>query len=140
MDHPNIIKIFGSEFRGEEVFIFLEYASQGDLYSALFNTGRPPISLRKKIRIFIQCVQALGYMHDQGILHRDLKLENILLTNNYDVRLCDFGWAIEEKHPSRRRSMCGTVEYMAPEVFQRKPHTSKIDIWALGGIRVPANF
>ena len=71
-------------------------------------------------------------MHKKGILHRDLKLENVLLDENMDVKLCDFGWSIEKNHPERRQSMCGTIEYMAPEIFQGKPQTTKIDIWALG--------
>lgn len=132
MDHPNIIKIYGSEFTREQVFIFLEYASKGDLYGKIHNTSSPPLSFQNKIKIFIQTLQATEYMHKKGFLHRDLKLENILLTENLDARLCDFGWAVEKHHPKRRKSMCGTVEYMAPEVFQRKPHTIKVDVWALG--------
>jgi aurora kinase len=132
MDHPNIIKIYGSELVEDKIYIFLEYASKGDLYRNLHNVSLPPLSLRNKLKIFIQCVQGIQYMHSKGIIHRDLKLENILLTENLDARLCDFGWAIKEDHPKRRKSMCGTIEYMAPEIFEKNSQTSKVDIWALG--------
>lgn len=139
MRHPNIIKIYGSEFTKKQVFIFLEYAPKGDLYAMIHDSPNSPLSFKNKIKIFIQILQATEYIHKMGFLHRDLKLENILLTDNLDARLCDFGWAVEKNHPKRRKSICGTVEYMAPEVFQRRPHTLKVDVWALGNCFLLAN-
>lgn len=134
MDHPSIIKVHGSEFKEKEVFLFLEYASAGDLFHALHFPRRlpKPLTFALKMKIFVQSVLGVEYMHSKGILHRDLKLENILLNEDLDAKLCDFGWAVELNHPKRRRSMCGTIEYMAPEVFDQSPHTTKVDIWALG--------
>ena len=134
LSHPNIIKIFGSDFLKGNVHIFLEYASKGDLFSALYeNQKKKKLSLKEKLKIFYECVEAISYLHSQDILHRDLKPENILLDQNMNVKLCDFGWAVQLATNSRRRkSLCGTVEYMAPEVYREKIQTEKTDIWALG--------
>jgi aurora kinase len=132
MNHPNIIRVFDSQYEQDTVYLFMEYADKGDLFKALHFPAHSGLDLRMKMKIFVECVRGVGYMHSKGILHRDLKLENILLKGDYDVKLCDFGWAVESDNPMRRRSMCGTVEYMAPEVFNKDLHTPKVDIWALG--------
>ena len=133
LKHPNIIKIYGSDFLNGNVHIFLEYAKKGDLFSALYeNKNKKGLLLKDKLRIFYECVEAIGYLHSQDILHRDLKPENILLNENLKVKLCDFGWAVQLATNQRRKSLCGTVEYMAPEVYRGKTQTEKTDIWALG--------
>ena len=134
LNHPHIIRLYGSQFLQKEVLIFMEYASRGDLFKILRDkdTSQPKLTFRQKIKIFIQCVQAIEYMHSQGIIHRDLKPENVLIAENFDVKLCDFGWAIAMDVPRRRRSICGTIEYMAPEITHQQLQTEKIDIWALG--------
>lgn len=134
MRHPNIAQFLGSEFCARKIFVFLEFVDGGDLFQAVHhpNASRPPLSLGQKVRVFVQCLRAVAHMHSKGVLHRDLKLENVLLTRGLEVKICDFGWAIEAQHPSRRKSECGTVEYMAPEVFDPSPHSAKVDVWALG--------
>ena len=64
-------------------------------------------------------------------MHRDIKPENILLSKNYDIKLCDFGWSILH-HNQTRETFCGTFEYMAPEILENKPYDEKVDIWSLG--------
>lgn len=65
-------------------------------------------------------------------MHRDLKPENILLDADHNVRLCDFGWSAEFLENEVRETLCGTCEYMAPEVILKGKQTQKTDIWALG--------
>ncbi len=65
-------------------------------------------------------------------MHRDIKPENILLNEFLVVKLCDFGWSAVFNESENRETLCGTYEYMAPEVFQQKKQTKKTDIWALG--------
>ena len=112
----------------------MEYAEKGDLFKYISQSSRfsSNLTIRKKTKIFYQIVQAIAYLHSQEIIHRDLKPENILLDNNLNVKLCDFGWAIKINSIMRRRSLCGTVEYMAPEVYKGELQTKKTDVWALG--------
>lgn len=72
---------------------------------------------------------AIEYMHSKNIMHRDIKPENILLDRKNVVKVCDFGFAV---NCEPRMTLCGTVEYMAPEMILRKPYNHKIDIWGLG--------
>ena len=65
-------------------------------------------------------------------MHRDLKPENILLDQGLNAKLCDFGWSAEFSELVHRESICGTAEYMAPEIFQKKKQTKKTDVWSLG--------
>ena len=130
LKHPNIIRLYGSQVKTSKILIFLEYAEKGDLFGKVHRTAHIP--LKHKLKTFYQCVQAVNYMHEQGVLHRDLKPENILLDENGDVKLCDFGWSIEMSKKNRRQSLCGTVEYMAPEIYNQTKQTEKTDVWALG--------
>lgn len=134
VNHPNIIRVLGSQFRDNQAIIFLEYASKRDLFSILHNVdGRQPsLAFKQKIKIFIECLKATNHLHQRGIIHRDIKLENILFDGNFSVKLCDFGWAVEASNPRRRKSLSGTVEYMSPEIFQGQYQTPKVDVWALG--------
>lgn len=65
-------------------------------------------------------------------MHRDLKPENLLLDENLNVKLCDFGWSVEFTEKRNRHTLCGTYEYMAPEIFTGQSQTIKADIWSLG--------
>ena len=136
LNHPNIVKLFGSQILKNKTHIFLEYVSGGDLFSLLHCKKREYflLTFKQKIKIFFECVLAVSHMHKMGMIHRDLKPENILLTEDYTVKLCDFGWAVRLLNDERRRSVCGTVEYMAPEIYLAEIQTEKTDIWALGKI------
>lgn len=74
----------------------------------------------------------MHYIHSKDIIHRDLKPENILLDKNMQVKVCDFGWSAIYKEQECRKTMCGTSEYMAPEIFLNQKQSKKTDVWALG--------
>ena len=130
LKHPNIIQLYNSQIQENKAYIFLEYAKNGDLFHALYNNL--PMSMKSLLKIFYQTTKAIQYMHSKGILHRDLKPENILLDDFNNAKLCDFGWSVELSAQYRRQSLCGTTEYMAPEIYGKQKQTEKTDVWALG--------
>lgn len=133
ISHPNIIKYYDCIQVDDIVYLLLELAHN----SSLFYYINPEKSLSEKLalRFFLQACSALKYLHDKGIIHRDIKPENLLLTQNFSVKICDFGWSCAVDAPEdMRRTICGTYQYMAPEICKRELQTAKIDIWAMGVI------
>ena len=103
-----------------------------ELYNYLLNTG--PMDVAKVQKIFTQLVGAVSYVHNKSCVHRDLKLENILLDKNENVKLVDFGFTREyEGKASYLQTWCGTVCYSAPEMVKGEKYAGeKVDIWSLG--------
>jgi len=125
--HPNILRLFAYFYDRKRVYLVLEFAQGGELYKVLKKEGsftEPRAS--KYIR---QVVDALKYLHEKNIIHRDLKLENLLLHED-KIKIADFGWSVHSKN--RRETFCGTLDYLAPEMLDRKPYDTKIDLWAVG--------
>ncbi len=131
LDHPNIIKFHNFIKKGNQFYLFLEYAANKDLFTFI-HKNKNKLSELQRLKFFHQTCKAVEYLHQKGIMHRDLKPENILLDSNLNVKIADFGWSAEYQLNKRRETLCGTEEYMAPEVIMRKPQTKKTDIWALG--------
>lgn len=75
---------------------------------------------------------SIHYLHRKNIAHRDIKPENLLMDSNFRIKLCDFGWSNWMSKKMVRKSVCGTYEYMPPEVVNEKPQTLKADLWSLG--------
>ncbi|KAI9834867.1 MAG: hypothetical protein M1819_002775 [Sarea resinae] len=103
-----------------------------ELYNYLLNNG--PIAPEKVQKIFTQLVGAVAYVHNKSCVHRDLKLENILLDKNGNVKLCDFGFTREyEGKASYLQTFCGTICYSAPEMLKAERYAGeKVDVWSLG--------
>ena len=74
---------------------------------------------------------ALIYCHAKKVIHRDIKPENLLLDIKGDLKIADFGWSVHAPS-SRRGTMCGTLDFLPPEMIERKMHDEKVDIWSLG--------
>jgi len=105
-----------------------------ELYNYLLKNGALPVE--KVQKVFTQLVGAVAYVHNQSCVHRDLKLENILLDKNENVKLCDFGFTREyEGKASYLQTFCGTVCYSAPEMLKGEKYAGeKVDVWSLGVI------
>lgn len=116
LKHPFIIELIDVIEDPLQILVILEYAKFGDL----FNYARKAnLTQDVFLRIYFQTCLAIKYIHDKKIMHRDLKPENILLDHNLNAKLCDFGWSAEFKEGALRETLCGTYEYMAPEVILR---------------------
>lgn len=127
--HPNILRLYGYFHDDTRVYLILEYAPGGELYKQLQKHKKfPPC----RVAAIVKCLaKALNHCHKRGVIHRDLKPENLLLDANGDVKIADFGWCVHALS-SRRTTLCGTLDYLAPEMVKGSPHTDKVDVWSLG--------
>lgn len=128
----HIIKIYQILETSRKVLIVMEYAAKGTLADHLRESGA--LSEFAAKQWFSKILDAIVYLHGMRVAHRDLKLENILLTKKSRPKLSDFSYAIEVKPESPlSRQFCGSIPYFPPEILQHKPHNPLIaDIWSLG--------
>ncbi|MCJ1290554.1 hypothetical protein MMC34_002093 [Xylographa carneopallida] len=129
LDHPNIVKYHGFVKSSESLNIILEYCENGSLHSISKNFGKFPENL---VGLYMsQVLHGLLYLHEQGVIHRDIKGANILTTKQGLVKLADFGVATRTTslHES---TVVGTPYWMAPEVIELSGATTASDIWSLG--------
>mmetsp|Transcript_146616 Transcript_146616/g.258357 ORF Transcript_146616/g.258357 Transcript_146616/m.258357 type:complete len:595 (-) Transcript_146616:90-1874(-) len=134
--HTNIVEYKESWFMGNAIVISMQYCEGGDLATYIKDTARRRARIRE-VQImswFVQILSALHYVHDEKILHRDLKASNLFLTEkNSIVKLGDFGISrVFSNTTDLAISVVGTPHYMSPEVCENKPYTFKSDVWSLG--------
>ncbi|XP_028272889.1 serine/threonine-protein kinase 10-like [Parambassis ranga] len=136
-DHQNIVKLLDAFYFESKLWILIEFCAGGAVDAVMLELERP--LTEPQIRVVCQqTLQALIYLHENKIIHRDLKAGNILLTLNGDVKLADFGVSAKNtKSLQRRDSFIGTPYWMAPEVVmcetsKDRPYDYKADIWSLG--------
>jgi serine/threonine protein kinase len=129
LHHPNIVKYHGFVKTIDSLYIILEYCEQGSLHSICKNFGKFPENL---VGLYIaQVLQGLLFLHEQGVIHRDIKGANILTTKEGLVKLADFGVATKQQGLAEG-SVVGTPYWMAPEVIELSGATTASDIWSLG--------
>ncbi|XP_074989819.1 cAMP-dependent protein kinase catalytic subunit PRKX isoform X2 [Calonectris borealis] len=128
VNHPFLIRLFWTNHDERFLYMLMEYVPGGELFSYLRNMGRFNNSTGLFYSTEIIC--AIEYLHSKEIVYRDLKPENILLDKEGHIKLTDFGFA--KKLVDRTWTLCGTPEYLAPEVIQSKGHGRAVDWWALG--------
>ncbi|QDS72884.1 hypothetical protein FKW77_007581 [Venturia effusa] len=131
-NHPHIARLYEVIVTESLVWLVLEYCSGDELYNHLLKTG--PMEEKAVQKIFTQLVGSVSYVHQKQCVHRDLKLENILLDKNGNVKLVDFGFTREyEGKSSYLQTWCGTVCYSAPEMLKGEKYAGeKVDVWSLG--------
>ncbi|XP_047449854.1 ribosomal protein S6 kinase-related protein isoform X2 [Mugil cephalus] len=128
--HPFIHNLQDCWQTQRHLFIMSEYCSTGDLYTYWIMKGQ---FAEDEVRLFAaELGSALGFLHDLGIMHRDIKLENILLSDQGHLRLSDFGLSCRLKRGGRAFTICGTIQYMAPEILSGGPYSHAADWWSLG--------
>jgi len=132
VDHPFIAHYYGHYESCKSVFIIMELGTKGNLLQMINTHGMIPINQARMI--FSQLASALYYLHKcVGVVHRDIKLENVIFDENENARLVDFGLSSNvESVNSHMKTKCGSYPYAAPELILGKPYTSAIDVWSLG--------
>jgi polo-like kinase 1 len=129
--HQNIVNFEHFFEDKENVYILLDLCSNQTLNELLKRRKR--ITELESQCFTIQIAKALKYIHQHKIIHRDLKLGNCFLTSKLELKLGDFGLAAKlEFDDQKRKTVCGTPNYIAPEVLEKKGHSYEVDIWSLG--------
>lgn len=140
LHHPNIVELFVSFEDEENVYILLEVCSNEVNYSTTQSLNeliakRKRFSVPESQKYLGDIVRAVSYLHSRKILHRDLKLGNIFLSEGLDIKLGDFGLATKMEYESEsKRSICGTPNYIAPEIISGRGYSYEVDIWSIGVI------
>uniref|UniRef100_A0A4W6CA23 non-specific serine/threonine protein kinase n=1 Tax=Lates calcarifer TaxID=8187 RepID=A0A4W6CA23_LATCA len=127
--HPNILRLYGYFHDASRVYLILEFAPKGELYSELQRCGS--FSEDRSATYIMELADALNYCHSKKVIHRDIKPENLLLGANGELKIADFGWSVHTPS-SRRSTLCGTLDYLPPEMIEGKTHDEKVDLWSLG--------
>lgn len=128
--HPNIVEMYGSYLFENELWVVMEYLEGGPLTGIVTRTS---LSEEQIAYICKSCLKALAFLHSQGVLHRDIKSDSILLTTSGQVKISDFGFCAQvTQDVPKRRSLVGTPYWMAPEIIARQPYGPESDIWSIG--------
>lgn len=131
--HPNIVQLFEVMATKTKIYFVMEYVRGGELFNKVAKGRLKEESARK---YFQQLISAVGFCHARGVYHRDLKPENLLLDENGDLKVSDFGLSAvsdQIRQDGLFHTFCGTPAYVAPEVLARKGYDgAKVDVWACG--------
>lgn len=128
--HSSVVEMYKSYLVGEELWVMMEYVQGGALTDIVSQTR---LNEEQIATVCKSVLQALEYLHSQGVIHRDIKSDSILLTLDGRVKLSDFGFCAQiSKDVPKRKSLVGTPYWMAPEVILRTAYGTEVDIWSLG--------
>nr|XP_030719746.1 serine/threonine-protein kinase PLK4 isoform X2 [Globicephala melas] len=132
LKHPSILELYNYFEDNNYVYLVLEMCHNGEMNRYIKNR-RKPFSENEARHFMHQIITGMLYLHSHGILHRDLTLSNLLLTRNMNIKIADFGLATQLKMPHEKHyTLCGTPNYISPEIATRSAHGLESDIWSLG--------
>lgn len=134
MEHPLIASVFETREDADAFYVILEYIDNKSLLDFINEMGQVPTVTAQKL--FGQLVSVILYLHEHlHVVHRDLKVENILLDRFNNIRLIDFGFSMDYvPNSSNMKTLCGSPVYTAPEIIKNIPYSNAVDIWSLGVI------
>lgn len=128
--HPNIVEMHASYLVGDELWVVMEHLAGGALTDIVTRTRMDPDQIATVCK---QCLKALSFLHNQGVIHRDIKSDSILMTADGRIKLSDFGFCAQvSQELPKRKSLVGTPYWMSPEVISRLPYGPEVDVWSLG--------
>ena len=134
LTHPNIVELYDIVYLEDSpnfVYLILEYCHQGDLSKFL---NKRPMKEKYAKKYMKHLLAGLKYLIENNIIHRDLKPQNIMVTKNDTLKICDFGFARHFDSNMMLNTLCGTPLYMAPEILTYSNYTNKADLWSIGVI------
>ncbi|XP_041062894.1 ribosomal protein S6 kinase alpha-2 [Carcharodon carcharias] len=131
VNHPFIVKLHYAFQTEGKLYLILDFLRGGDLFTRL---SKEVMFTEEDVKFYLaELALALDHLHGLGIIYRDLKPENVLLDEDGHIKITDFGLSKEAvDHDKRAYSFCGTIEYMAPEVVNRRGHAQSADWWSFG--------
>lgn len=128
--HDNVVDMYNSYLVCDELWVVMEFLEGGALTDIVTHTR---MNEEQIATVCLSVLKALSYLHVQGVIHRDIKSDSILLTSDGRIKLSDFGFCAQvSKEVPKRKSLVGTPYWMAPEVISRLPYGTEVDIWSLG--------
>ncbi|XP_032820973.1 serine/threonine-protein kinase PAK 4 [Petromyzon marinus] len=128
--HENVVDMYNSYLVADELWVVMEFLEGGALTDIVTHTR---MNEEQIATVCVSVLRALAYLHGQGVIHRDIKSDSILLTADGRIKLSDFGFCAQvSKEVTRRKSLVGTPYWMAPEVISRLPYGPEVDVWSLG--------
>jgi len=134
LKHPRIVELYFDLQSHDEVLLGMEFVAGGTLFNKIVKRGK--LSDEVTAQYFYELCDALDYLHNLNppVIHRDIKLENILLDADGHVKLADFGWSNVVDARCPRQTFCGTPDYLAPEMIRNEGHDESLDMWTMGVI------
>lgn len=127
--HKHILRMYGYFYDAKRIYLILEYSPGGELYKKLTARGR--FTEAKSAKYISDLARALKYCHAKHVIHRDIKPENLLIGAQGEIKIADFGWSVHAPS-SRRNTLCGTLDYLPPEMVEGREHDEMVDVWSLG--------
>ncbi|KAK0399437.1 hypothetical protein QR680_003048 [Steinernema hermaphroditum] len=134
LKHPNIVQLFDTFDEKQYVYLIMELVTGGELFDRIVAKGS--YTEKDASHLIKQVLEAVAFMHDNGVVHRDLKPENLLYFDRAEdskIMLSDFGLSKTEES-GVMATACGTPGYVAPEVLQQRPYGKAVDVWSIGVI------
>ncbi|XP_020998628.1 serine/threonine-protein kinase STY13 [Arachis duranensis] len=132
LKHPNIVRFIGACRKPMVWCIVTEYAKGGSVRQSLMKRQNRSVPLKLAVKQALDVARGMAYVHGLGLIHRDLKSDNLLIFGDKSIKIADFGVARIEVQTEGMTPETGTYRWMAPEMIQHRPYTQRVDVYSFG--------